>query len=148
MTTIMQFDHKYIYVNNLQLGPIWTSTSPKMHMPPRTTSCPNKSKLIPNTFKAYIQAQKNHLQWQTFPHSHPKQILHVLRHLIHLYPTLKWKIQEEITTIKAKKQIQLLSASPANLRQQQNKDSKCNVKTQFRLRLLRKPLLQAMYLDK
>jgi hypothetical protein len=79
------------------------------------TGCPNKSKLKPNTFKAYIQSQNITYKSQNFPVLTQNESYTYLG--IHLMPSLKWKLQKEITTQKANQQSKLLSASPTSLKQ-------------------------------
>ena len=79
------------------------------------TGCPNKSKLKPNIFRAYIQFQNITYKTQTFPiliQNEPYTYLG-----IQLIPSLKWNLQKEITINKVKQQSQSLANSSANLTQ-------------------------------
>ena len=64
------------------------------------TCCPNKSKLKPNTFKAYIQSQNITYKSKNFPTLTQNKPYTYLG--IHLMPSLKWKLQKDITLQKAK----------------------------------------------
>ena len=79
------------------------------------TGCPNKSKLKPTTFKAYIQSQNITYNSQNFPILTQNEPYTYLG--IHLTPSLKWNLQKETTLIKVKQQSQLLINSPASLTQ-------------------------------
>ena len=79
------------------------------------TGCPNKSKLKPNTFRAYIQSQNITYKTQTFPILTQNESYTYLG--IQLTPSLKWNLQKEITINKVKQQSQLLATSPASLTQ-------------------------------
>ena len=79
------------------------------------TGCPNKSKLKPDTFKAYIQSQNIKYKGNNFPTLTQNEPYTYLG--IHLMPSLKWKLQKDITLQKAKQQSQLLTLSPASLKQ-------------------------------
>jgi hypothetical protein len=79
------------------------------------TGCPNKSKLKPNTFKAFIQFQNILYKSKTFPTLIQNEPYTYLG--IQLVPSLKWSLQKEITLNKTKQQGKLLAASPASLKQ-------------------------------
>ena len=79
------------------------------------TRCPNKSKLKPATFKAYIQSQNITYNYQNFPILTQNEPYTYLG--IHLTPSLKWNLQKDITIKKIKQQSQLLINSPARLTQ-------------------------------
>jgi hypothetical protein len=79
------------------------------------TGCPNKSKLEPNTFKAFIQSQRITYKNKNFPTLTQNEPYTYLG--IQLVPSLKWNLQKEITLKKAKQQGQLLANSPARLKQ-------------------------------
>ena len=79
------------------------------------TGCPNKSKLKPTTFKAYIQSQNITYNSQNFPTLTQNEPYTYLG--IHLTPSLKWNLQKDITLNKVKQQSQLLTNSPASLTQ-------------------------------
>ena len=79
------------------------------------TGCPNKSKLKPNTFKAFIQSQQityKNKKIPTLTQNEPYTYLG-----IQLVPSLKWNLQKELTLKKVKQQGQLLANSPASLKQ-------------------------------
>jgi hypothetical protein len=106
------------------------------------TGCPNKSKLKPNTFKAFIQSQHITYKNKNFP------ILTQNKHYtylgIQLVPSLKWNLQKEITLKKAKQQGQLLANSPASLKQK-NPHSQHGYQTPHCLRVLCGTLLKTRY---
>ena len=79
------------------------------------TECPNKSKLKPNTFKAYIQSQNITYKEKNLPTLTQNESYAYLG--IQLIPSLKWNLQKEITLQKAKQQCTLLTLSPASLKQ-------------------------------
>ena len=79
------------------------------------TGCPNKSKLKPNTFKAYIQSQNIVYKSKNFPTLTQNEPYTYLG--IQLMPSLKWNLQKETTLNKAKQQGNLLAAFPASLKQ-------------------------------
>ena len=79
------------------------------------TGCPNRSKLKPNTFKAFIQSQQITYKNKNFPTLTQNEPYTYLG--IQLIPSLKWNLQKEITLKKAKQQGQLLAQSPASLKQ-------------------------------
>jgi hypothetical protein len=79
------------------------------------TGCPNKSKLKPNTFKAFIQSQHITYKNKTFPTLTQNEPYTYLG--IQLVPSFKWNLQKEITLKKSKQQGQLLTNSPASLKQ-------------------------------
>ena len=79
------------------------------------TRCHNKSKLKPNTFKAYIESQNvtyKTKNFSTLTQNEPYTYLGI--QLIH---SLKWNLQREIILQKAKQQNKLLALSPASLKQ-------------------------------
>lgn len=80
------------------------------------TWCSIKSKLKPNTLKVYIQAQLITYKNNNFPSLTQNERYPYLG--IHFVPSLKWKIQKEVTTNKAKKKwSNVLSTSLVNLKQ-------------------------------
>ena len=79
------------------------------------TGCHNKSKLKPNTFRAYIQSQNITYKTQTFSILTQNEPYTYLG--IQLTPSLKWNLQKKITINKVKQQSQLLANSPASLTQ-------------------------------
>ena len=79
------------------------------------TGCPNKSKLKPNIFKAYIQSQNVTYKTKNFPTLIQNEPYTYLG--IQLIPSLKWNLQREINFQKTKQQNKLLSLSPASLKQ-------------------------------
>ena len=79
------------------------------------TGCPNKSKLKPTTFKAFIQSQNIQYKTKNFPTLTQNEPYTYLG--IQLIPSLKWNLQKEITMKKAQQQGQLLAHSPASLKQ-------------------------------
>jgi hypothetical protein len=79
------------------------------------TGCPNKSKLSPTTFKAYLQSHNIQFRNQAIPILHQNEPYKYLR--IQLVPSLTWKIQIHTTMTKLKEQSQLLKTSPATMKQ-------------------------------
>ena len=77
------------------------------------TGCPNKSKLKPATFKAFIQSQNITYNYQNFPILTQNEPYTYLG--IHLTSSLKWNLQKDITLKKVQQQSQLLINSPTNL---------------------------------
>jgi hypothetical protein len=78
------------------------------------TSSPNKSKLNPQAFKAFIQSHNITYRNQPIPVLHQNEKYLYLG--IHLVPSLKWNIQIHETTSKLTLQCQLLAACPASLK--------------------------------
>jgi hypothetical protein len=79
------------------------------------TGCPNKSKLSPTTFKAYVQSHNLLFRHQAFPILHHNESYKYLG--VHLVPSLTWKIQIHNTMTKLNEQCKLLKASPATMKQ-------------------------------
>jgi hypothetical protein len=79
------------------------------------TCCPNKSKLSPATFKAYLQSHNIQFRNQALPTLHQNESYKYLG--IHLVPSLTWKIQIHNTMTKINEQCKLLKASPATMKQ-------------------------------
>jgi hypothetical protein len=79
------------------------------------TGCPNKSKLSPITFKAYIQSHNIQFRNQALPTLHQNEPYRYLG--IQLVPSLTWKIQIHHTMTKLNEQCKLLKASPATMKQ-------------------------------
>ena len=82
------------------------------------TGCPNKSKLHPTTFKAFIQATNINYRNQPIPALSQHEPYTYLG--INLAPSLKWKTQINTTTAKVIKQCQALIACPATMKQKIN----------------------------
>jgi hypothetical protein len=79
------------------------------------TGCPNKSKLSPTTFKAYLQSHNIQFRNQALPTLHQNKPYKYLG--IQLVPSLTWKIQIHTTIIKLNGQCKVLKASPATMKQ-------------------------------
>jgi hypothetical protein len=79
------------------------------------TCCPNKSKLSPTTFKAYVQSHNIQFRNQAFPILHQYESYKYLG--VQLVPSLTWKIQIHNTMSKLNEQCKLLKASPATMKQ-------------------------------
>jgi hypothetical protein len=79
------------------------------------TGCPNKSKLPPATFKAYLQSHNIQFRNQALPALHQNESYKYLG--IYLVPSLTWKIQIHSTMTKINEQCKLLKASPATMKQ-------------------------------
>jgi hypothetical protein len=79
------------------------------------TGCPNKSKLPPATFKAYLQSHNIQFRNQALPTLHQNESYKYLG--IYLVPSLTWKIQIHNTMTKINEQCKLLKASPATMKQ-------------------------------
>jgi hypothetical protein len=79
------------------------------------TGSPNKSKLSPTTFKAYLQSHNIQFRNQAIPILHQNESYKYLG--IQLVPSLTWKIQIHTTMTKLKEQSQLLKTSPATMKQ-------------------------------
>jgi hypothetical protein len=79
------------------------------------TGCPNKSKVSPTTFKAYLQSHNIQFRNQVLPILHQNEPYKYLG--IQLAPSFIWKIQIHSTMTKIKEQSQFLKASPATMKQ-------------------------------
>jgi hypothetical protein len=79
------------------------------------TRYPNKSKLTPTTFTAYIQSHNIQFRNQNLPILHQNEPYKYLG--IQLVPSLTWKIQIHTTMTKLNEQCKLLKASPATMKQ-------------------------------
>ena len=78
------------------------------------TRCPNKTKLSPTTFKAYLQSHNIQFRNQALPILHQNEPYKYLG--IQLVPSLTWKIQINSTMTKLKEQCQLLKNSSATMK--------------------------------
>ena len=79
------------------------------------TGCPNKTKLSPTTFKAYLQSHNIKFRNQAIPILHQNESYKYLG--IHLVPSLTWEIQIHSTMTKLKEQCHLLKTSPTTMKQ-------------------------------
>jgi hypothetical protein len=79
------------------------------------TGCPNKSKLSPTTFKAYLQSHNIQFRNQALPILHQNKSYKYLG--IQLVPSLTWKIQIHTTMSKLNEQCKLLKQSPTTMKQ-------------------------------
>jgi hypothetical protein len=79
------------------------------------TGCPNKSKLSPTTFKAYMQSHNIQFRNQALPILHQNEPYRYLG--IQLVPSLTWKIQIHHTLTKLNEQCKLLKANPTTMKQ-------------------------------
>jgi hypothetical protein len=77
--------------------------------------CPNKSKLSPTTFKAYLQSHNIQFRNQAIPILYQNESYKYLG--IQLIPSLTWKIQIHSTISKLKELSKLLKASLAIMKQ-------------------------------
>ena len=82
------------------------------------SSCPNKSKLHPTTFKALIQSTNINYRSQSIPSLNQHEPYTYLG--INLAPSLKWKTQINTTTAKVIKQCQTLVTCPVTMKQKIN----------------------------
>jgi hypothetical protein len=79
------------------------------------TRCPNKSKLNPHAFKTHLQKTNINFRHQPIPilsQHEPHVYLG-----INLVPSLQWKMQTHITTIKLTKQSKFLLTCPTTMKQ-------------------------------
>jgi hypothetical protein len=79
------------------------------------TGCPNKSKLPPTTFKAFLQSHNIQFKNQTLPTLDQNESYKYLG--IQLVPSLTWKIQIHATTTKLNEQCKLLKYSATTIKQ-------------------------------
>jgi hypothetical protein len=86
------------------------------------TGCPNKTKMNPQTFKAFLQIQNISFRTISIPVLHQNEPYVYLG--IHLVPSLKWNIQTHVTMTKLTQQCKLLLTCPATLKQKINMANK------------------------